>query len=304
MPGSTDRKRICVVFVDGIGVGEPNEDINPLANGADALLRVFSDSPVPFRLPLAGLGKGIDACLGVPGLPQSATGQTALFTGVNASAFLGYHKSGFPNERLRELLWRGSLLKRARQQGLKVAFVNAYRPIFFELPLEKKLRFLSVTTIACLSAGLSCFPLEAVREEKAIYHEFTNRELRQKGFDLPLWTPEKAGQVLASLSAKYDLCLYEFFRTDHAGHSADLDYALQVLDDLSAFLRSFLERRDPNTTLVVDHGNIEDLGRVTHTRNPALLAAWGWAADSVLGAVNSLVDFTPVILEVLSSENG
>ncbi len=302
MPGSTDKGRICVVFVDGIGLGRPGTEVNPLANGGDPLLRVFSGTPSPVRLPLEGLGKGIDACLGVPGLPQSATGQTALFSGVNASAYLGYHKSGFPNEKLRELLWRGSLLKRLRQRGLRVAFVNAYRPIFFEVPLERKLRFLSVTTIACLSAGLACFPLDAVREERAVYHEFTNRELRQKGFDLPMWTPEKAGQVLASVSANYDLCLYEFFRTDQAGHSGDLDYALEILNALSAFLRSFLKHKAPDTALVVvsDHGNIEDLGTVTHTKNPALLAAWGWAAEAVVSEVHSLVDFTPAMLALLS----
>ena len=39
----------------------------------------------------------LDAVLGVKGRPQSATGQTSLFTGVNAAAVLGRHLRGFPN---------------------------------------------------------------------------------------------------------------------------------------------------------------------------------------------------------------
>ena len=291
-----------MVFVDGLGVGKRERGANPLANGVDPLLAVFLDDPAPSSLPLGGQAKGIDACLGVPGLPQSATGQTALFTGVNAAAYLGYHKSGFPNQKLRDLLWQGSLLKRARERGLTAAFVNAYRPVYFQFPLKKKLRFLSVTTVACLSARQDCFPLEAIPQKRAVYHEFTNRELRQKGFDLPLWTPEYAGQVLAGISAKYDLCLYEFFRTDHAGHSGELSYAAEILNEFSAFLRGFLKEKDPSTALVVvsDHGNVEDVSVVTHTTNPALLAVWGWASEWMLGRVESLVDFTPSVLEAFS----
>ena len=39
--------------------------------------------------------------LGIEGLPQSATGQTALFTGINAAQLLGRHLFGFPNQPFR-----------------------------------------------------------------------------------------------------------------------------------------------------------------------------------------------------------
>ncbi|HXT50199.1 MAG TPA: phosphoglyceromutase, partial [Thermoanaerobaculia bacterium] len=38
----------------------------------------------------------LDAVLGVPGLPQSGTGQTTLFTGVNAQASIGHHVPALP----------------------------------------------------------------------------------------------------------------------------------------------------------------------------------------------------------------
>ena len=39
----------------------------------------------------------LDAGLGVEGLPQSATGQAVLLTGVNIPAELGYHYGPKPN---------------------------------------------------------------------------------------------------------------------------------------------------------------------------------------------------------------
>ena len=67
-----------------------------------------------------------DACLGVPGRPQSATGQTTLLTGENAARALGRHLLGFPNLALREILTRRSLFRTLATQGRRTAFANAY----------------------------------------------------------------------------------------------------------------------------------------------------------------------------------
>ena len=52
----------------------------------------------------------IDAALGIEGLPQSATGQTALFTGVNAPQLVGMHISAFPTQDLRDTIAKHSFL--------------------------------------------------------------------------------------------------------------------------------------------------------------------------------------------------
>ncbi|HEY9807154.1 MAG TPA: hypothetical protein V6D04_11335, partial [Candidatus Obscuribacterales bacterium] len=90
--------RFIFLFLDGVGLGAAKAT-NPLA----------AIAAMPFLAKLLGrplvagqtthqaqvLCQAIDATLGVPGLPQSATGQTALFTGCNAPAFLGRHQSAF-----------------------------------------------------------------------------------------------------------------------------------------------------------------------------------------------------------------
>src|SRR6266568_2629938 len=115
---------VLFVFVDGVGAGARDPEVNPLAR-EEFLLSRFADgtgAPLP-RTGRAGLA---DACLGVPGRPQSATGQATLLTGENAPAALGRHLLGFPNALLRELLVRRSLFRCLGEAGRSATFANAY----------------------------------------------------------------------------------------------------------------------------------------------------------------------------------
>jgi len=58
-----------------------------------------------------------DACLGVPGRPQSATGQSTLLSGENAPAAIGQHLLGFPNARLRSWLEPRSVFRALAEEG-------------------------------------------------------------------------------------------------------------------------------------------------------------------------------------------
>ena len=60
----------------------------------------------------------IDATLGIPGAPQSASGQTALFLRRIGAAEIGNrHRNGYPDRRLREYLLRKNLISAARPTG-------------------------------------------------------------------------------------------------------------------------------------------------------------------------------------------
>src|SRR5690606_8828065 len=103
-------------------------------------------------------GKGVlaslDARLGVAGLPQSATGQTTLFTGLNAPQSLGHHLSGFPTPTLLHMLGIASVFKRAREAGRRVTFANPFPPGYFEAVASPRRRH-ATTTAAILAAGAS-----------------------------------------------------------------------------------------------------------------------------------------------------
>ncbi|UCE19077.1 MAG: hypothetical protein JSV84_01655 [Gemmatimonadota bacterium] len=290
---------VLLIFIDGLGIGEDNSHVNPCANNAFTLFNIVKSDIPKKPLPYGGSMVSIDATLGIEGLPQSATGQTALLTGVNSARILGYHKQGFPNNKLRDILRENSVLKKVVEQEGKAAFLNAFRPRFFQYRIEEIVSKLSVTTVANWVAGLSFFALQDVVDRRALYQDFTNIDLIARGFKMPVFTPHEAGEILASEAQKFDFCLYEYFKTDHAGHSQNMNRATEEIVKLEEFLMSLLSRidLDQNTLIVTsDHGNIEDLSVRTHTKNKVPAMVWG---SNVIQAerLHSLTDIVPFILE-------
>src|SRR5260370_27770846 len=101
------RMSLLLFFIDGLGIGTPGPH-NPFDElmGAEPLAVFQNEQPA---LPFAGMLRPTDACLGVAGRPQSASGQTTILTGINAPAAVGYHKQGFPNQALRDIIHEHSI---------------------------------------------------------------------------------------------------------------------------------------------------------------------------------------------------
>ncbi len=295
---------VLLFFIDGIGVGSDDPDRNPLATGAFPALRLTETrAPEPSAGP-PRLASGLDASLGVPGLPQSATGQTAILTGVNAPMAVGRHVSGFPGPTLRRILFEHSLLKRIRERGLDATFLNAFRPEYFESP--GALRRLSATSLATLASGARFRSWEDLLEGRAVAHDLTHWRMRDRGYELPPRTPEEAGAIIAREAMRSHFSLFEYFETDRAGHARDRHRALRCLGDLDRALQTALRGMDllRATVLVTsDHGNLEDFAVGTHTMNPAFFAMWG-PGESEDGAPprpgpRSLTDLAPLVLRLL-----
>ena len=94
--------RVLFIFLDGIGLGVNDPDVNPLARARMLNLNTLLDgrSLLGESAPFVGESAtllAIDPSVGVDGLPQSATGQAMLLTGVNVSAAIGYHYGPKPN---------------------------------------------------------------------------------------------------------------------------------------------------------------------------------------------------------------
>jgi len=273
---SPPRRRVLLFFIDGIGVGEDDSDVNPLATGAFPTLHLTRTQTPHARAGAPTFAHGLDASLGVPGLPQSATGQTSILTGVNAPKILGRHVSGFPGPTLKAVIESESILKRVRVAGREASFLNAFGPRFFET--EATRRRLSATTLATLASGSRIRTWADLLDGKAVVHDLTHWRMREWGYDLPIRTPEEAGAIIAQESRLQDFALFEYFETDRAGHDRDLAGAVRCLADLDLALQTVLTRVDLDATTVIvasDHGNLEDLREKTHTTNPAFVAMWG-----------------------------
>src|SRR6267143_6442251 len=116
---------VLLFFIDGLGIGTRGP-FNPLDELDDAAPLAIFRGEIP-KTPQGGIVVPTDATLGVEGRPQSASGQTTILTGVNVPALLGYHKQGFPNQAMLEIIREHSLfLQLTHAEVAPITFANTY----------------------------------------------------------------------------------------------------------------------------------------------------------------------------------
>ena len=298
---TTTDASVLLFFIDGLGIGKrgPFNPLDKLPNAAP--LAVFQDE-VPESF-LNGIVVPTDASLGVAGRPQSASGQTTILTGINAPTQLGYHKQGFPNKPLLEIINQHSIFRQLRDAGVgPITFANAYSERFF----TERPRWISATTAAVEAAGLAFRTVVDLKNEAAVFMDFTNRVLIERGVDVSERTEAEAAEVLARITHENRFTLYEYFITDKVGHAQDMQKAREVLTSLALFIRELLVRLDLERTTVIltsDHGNIEDLSSRNHTLHAVPTIVWGPQRELIAARVQSLADITPTIVEILATES-
>ncbi len=278
--------RTLLVFVDGLGLGPNDPAAGPIRKGVCPTLERWLRRAVP-----------VDARLGVPGLPQSATGQASLYTGRNAAACMGRHVEGMPGPRLRAFVERHNLFSELVRRQYAATFANA----FFTDDLEevRRRRRVSVTTAAALAAFGAVRDRGDLLAGRAVYHDLTRAALRARGYDGPLLTPETAAAHLLGIARVHDFTLFEFFESDlaaHRGERRDVEAVLAKLDRFLTALAPWARTRRGLLALISDHGNIEDLTTRHHTLNPVPLIALGRGAARLRAGVRRLDDFAPALL--------
>lgn len=285
---------VVLFFIDGLGIGQRGSS-NPLDGLPNAAPLAVFENEVPETF-LNGIVVPTDPTLGVEGRPQSASGQTTILTGINAPLTLGYHKQGFPNKALLEILEQHSIFRQLQSTGVgPVTFANAYTSRFF----DERPRWVSATTAAVEAANMTFRTVSDLINDNAVYQDFTNRILIQRGE--PVWekTPLEAATVLGRIASEHRFTLYEYFITDKIGHAQDMSAAKTTLTELASFIRQFLIKLDlAHTTVILtsDHGNIEDLSSRNHTLHQVPTIIWGEHRERAADRINSLVDITPTIV--------
>lgn len=289
-----DIPKMIFIFIDGFGMGEKDAARNPLvaANtpNLDYIFEKFDVVPT-------------DASLGVPGLPQSATGQTSIFTGVNAPMILGRHLNAQPSISLRKVINEDNLFKRLIKAGFKVTNANVYRQEYLDRmndPADKRYKP-SASSVMTMSAGLPFRMVEDYNKGRGIYHDITGKIIVESGYDAEIITPEEAADRLYSISRDYDFTFYEHFMTDIIGHKMDMELAIEEIELLDQFLGRLVGHMDPENEAILitsDHGNIEDISVKTHTLNKVPTVLMGKIPGGLKDKIHSLLDITPAILEI------
>ena len=281
--------KVIFLFIDGVGLRGPATDnpVNPEV--CPTLCRLIAQHSVP-----------IDACLSVPGLPQSATGQATMFTGVNAPVFMGRHCEGFPGPSLRKKIEEDNLFLRLKALGKRVRFADAYLVDSAEELAAR--RFKSVTTVMALTVPEVVSTTDDLMDNAAVMQDLTRETIQDRYPDIPVITPENAAAHLFSIARLNDFTLYEFFQTDVAGHSMDYTRACAVLRLYDRFLSALVRfTRAAGITVLItsDHGNIEEINERGHTRNQVPFIAFGPREEDFRTHVKSLIDVTPAILRFI-----
>jgi 2,3-bisphosphoglycerate-independent phosphoglycerate mutase len=291
---------VLLFFIDGLGIGSRGPQ-NPLDELDDSEPLAIFRGEIP-KTTQGGIVIPTDACLGVEGRPQSASGQTTILTGINAPALLGYHKQGFPNSAMLEIIRDHSIFLQLTRAGIApITFANTYTQRFF----DERPRWVSATTAAVEAAGLRFRTVSDLKAGHAIYQDFTNAILIERGEEVSPRTSDEAANVLARIVSENRFTLYEYFITDKVGHAQDMQAARTVLTNLARLIRRVLARIDLGRTSVIltsDHGNIEDLSSRNHTLNPVPTIIWGANKERIALRINTLADITPAIVETLTEK--
>ncbi len=306
--------RVLMLFLDGVGIGK--EESNPLFSGTFPAVKRLCGGQIPSDRHLRSSTTEasyipLDANLGVEGLPQSGTGQTALFTGINGAAHIGKHFGPHPYSSLKPILREHNIFQQLLDRGKSVCFANAFPQRFFDYVGAGRSK-LTVTTFSCLASGIPLMKNHDLEQGRGVSADITGAAWGSLGYpNIPAISPRTAGERLATLSRTHDFVLFEYWETDHAGHAQDMHRSVEVLEKFDSMLDGILTSLDPSETLLVitsDHGNIEDLSSRTHTRNPVPLILYGHRhreiAVQISGADSKGGDLTHVTPHLVSFLTG
>lgn len=301
---SGGRQRLLLVFLDGVGLGAPGSPDNPFALARTPFLEGLLGDRLSTALPARSDAQlhfaQLDARLGVPGLPQSATGQASILTGVNAAAFMGKHYGPWPGPTLRRLVERGNVLSTARAAGLRVRLANLYPPGYFRALEGGSLR-LGTMVYAARHAGVRLRDFQSYQDGQAVSVDLDGSYLGTVIPGIRPTSPLESGRDARRLAATADLTLFDYWPSDQTGHRGTLEDAVTLVERIDEFLSGATAgaAEDGVTVLVTsDHGNLEDKSVRTHTLAPVPLLATGPGA-AAFGGVTDLTGIAGAILRLL-----
>ncbi len=304
---------ILMLFLDGIGLGPDDPATNPfaiaetptlcqLANGQRWLETTgFQASPRSLFIPT-------DANMGIPGRPQSGSGQAAILTGRKIPQIIGEHYGPKPNKATRDLIEENNFFKEVVAHGKRAALLEAYPSRWHEgINSGKRLR--ASYQLASHSAGLPTFGEQELYAGRAFAVDWIGEGWRsQLGYeDTPLYTPQEAGRKLVEVSRDYDFAFMSHWLTDIIGHRGTLDDAVKNLERFDKVMAGVLDCWDDSEGLVIitsDHGNMEAIGSRKHTENEVPTVIIGQQKDVFQQDFHSLADFVPHMAHLLFDKKG
>lgn len=298
--------KVIFIFLDGVGIGKKDKEFNPFFKYEfKTFTKIFGSVPSidnPFLVNKNHYLTSVDTCLGVKDLPQSGTGQTSIFCGINAAKYLGRHFGPYPHSSLHNLIKEKNLFLHLKKKGYKPFFANAYPEIYFNHINKYSDNYsgISVPTLCCLYSDCRLNNYDDLLMGNALSPEIDNhRWVENLKYNLPIISSEKAAENLLKKIETYDFILFEYFYTDYLGHGRLKESFDRLFNTLDNFLLTVLNNYDKNTTIIIttDHGNIEDLSTKSHTYNNGLLIISGNNAEKAINKIKDISQINNYLLD-------
>lgn len=300
--------RVLLIFLDGIGLGDDDPAINPFAAAHTPTLDSLAGGQRWLRTTgRVDSGRAsfapADPRMGIPGRPQSASGQAAILTGRNVPMLIGEHYGPRPNPPIRAIIKEDNLFKQVVARGEPAALLEAYPPRFHE-SLSSGKRIPSSYQDAALQAGLTLFGEDDVQNGDALAVDWTGAAWRDHlGYtSSPVYSPQEAGQRMVEIARRYRFSFFSHWLTDQVGHRGTVADGVALLELFDGVMAGALEAWDDDDGLIVitsDHGNLEDLSHGKHTENDVPLVVVGRGATEFTAGVNTLADIASMVNAVL-----
>jgi 2,3-bisphosphoglycerate-independent phosphoglycerate mutase len=299
---------VLLIFLDGIGLGEDDATTNPFAVANTPTLHTLAGNQRWLRsTPRTESERAVflptDACFGVAGRPQSASGQAVILTGRNVPAEIGEHFGPKPNPAIRSILAETNLFKTLTSAGKTASLLDAFPPQFFAgINSGKRLR--SSIQQAAYEGDVALLGVDDYDAGRAMSADWTGQAWRDYlGYPhAPVYTPAEAGAKLADLARAFDFTLVSTWITDEVGHRGPFERGvalLELFDSVMAGLLATWQDEDGLIIITSDHGNMEDLSVRYHTENEVPTVVIGAGRERFAEGFRSLIDITPHILKVL-----
>ena len=300
--------RALMIFLDGIGLGPDDPYTNPFAVANTPNLNSLAKG----HRWLANTGRQeseravflpADPRMGVPGRPQSATGQASIFTGRNVPQLLGKHYGPKPDRSTRALLARDNLFKQVVSRGKSAALLEAY-PASWHRAIDSGRRLRSSYQLAAHEAGIRILNQEDLLRGDALPVDWTGEHWpRNQGRETMPWrNPRDAGVHLVHLARRHTFSLFAHWHSDVIGHRGTLDEAIALLERFDEVMAGVLEVWDDSEGIIIicsDHGNMEHTGDRRHTLNDVPVVVIGNGRERFDEGFRSLADIAPRIQDAL-----
>ncbi|GAB4509385.1 MAG: metalloenzyme [Anaerolineae bacterium] len=299
---------ILLLFLDGVGLGEDDPEVNPFCTAILPTLHQLSGGQrwlrtTGYQTSERAVLIPTDPRMGVSGRPQSGTGQAAIVTGRNIPQLVGEHYGPKPNEATRALLTEDNVFKQVLAMGKTATLLEAYPPIW-HTGIESGKHLPSSYQYAAQAAGLRFPTMQDLLNGDALSGDWTGEGWRaQLGFpEIPTLTPYEAGVRLVQLSRRVDFAFFPHWMTDVVGHRGSLADAVRLLEVFDGVMAGVMDTWQDDEGLVIitsDHGNIEEIGNRHHTMSDVPTVVIGSDRTRFAEGLHSLADIAPRIVEVL-----